>query len=286
MIEYFAKEGSKICELLLRKWDILREMAFILQIPLRATINLQKHDIGLSDAFAIWTKMQLHLQACLSKKNYKTSLANHLIKALEVRNHAIFANSFMDGALFLDPRFRNQVISNETRKNNCKALLVKVWQRINGNHSNSTDADSSHISEISFDFDAQAALNAMMQKSTPNDQANASQTEPGTQIEQILDSFNPERMPCEKSVLEFWENSKLVHPELYKLAMAIYAVPPSETQIERDFSRLNFVFTERRCSLQSQRLNDIMFISINPSTFYSVRDEELEVLNRSLQNKI
>lgn len=252
-------------------------MAFILQIPLRATIELQKHDIGLSDVYAIWTKMQLYLRACLNKRNYKTSLANHLIKALEKRNDAIFANPFMDCAIFLDPRFRKQLISDEIRNENCKAMLLKISQCINNNQSNPSHGNNSHVSDISFEFDAQAALNAMMQKTITNDQ------DEGTQIEHILDLFNPDVLSCEKSVLEFWENSKSVHPELYELAMVIYAVPPSEAQVERDFSRLNFIFTDRRCRLQTERLYEIMMISTNPQIFYRLCDEELEALKKECQ---
>lgn len=274
MIVYFANKGSKICELLLRKWDILRELTFILQIPLRATIELQKYDIGLSDAYGIWTKMKLHLQACLNRKNYKTSLAHLLIQALEQRNNAIFANPFMDCALFLDPRFRSHLLLDETRKENAVAMLLKLWQRISENAPN----DAGNTSTISFEFDAQGALNAMMEQMEPT----ATNVEDGTRIGNILNSFNPERLSCEKSVLEFWESVKMTHPELYKLATVVYAIPPTEVQIERDFSRLNFVFTDRRCRLQSERLHDIMMISINPEFFYLVRDEEIEALKLSL----
>lgn len=133
MIEYFANNGSKVCKLLLQKWDILRELAFVLRIPLQATVELQKHDIGLSDVYGFWTKSKLHLQACTKKTNYKTSLANNLIQALDQRNDAIFANPFMESALFLDPRFRNHLLSDERKKESAIAMLVKLWQRINEN---------------------------------------------------------------------------------------------------------------------------------------------------------
>lgn len=263
---------------MLRKWDILREMSFILQIPLQATIELQKHDIGLSDVYSIWTRMQLHLKACLTKKNYKTALANHLIKAIHQRNDMIFANPFMGCALFLDPRFRHIFIADEIKKENAKLMLSNIWQRMKSSESIPSNGENANTSEISFQFDAHAALNTMMQtqNSTSDDQGD------NNQIESILNSFNPERLSCEKSVLEFWENSKLAHPELYELAMVVYAVPPSEVQVERDFSRLNFIFSDRRCRLQEDRLHDIMLISLNPQIFYSVRDEELEELKRSL----
>lgn len=82
VIEHYENKGNLMCRLLLQKWLILREIVYILQIPLRATIELQREDLTLSDVYGIWTKMRLHLNACASKTNYKTSLAKYLLDAL------------------------------------------------------------------------------------------------------------------------------------------------------------------------------------------------------------
>lgn len=60
--------------------------------------------------------------------------------------------------------------------------------------------------------------------------------------------------------------------------MVVYGIPPTEVQIERDFSALNFVFSNRRCMIQEERLEDIMVIHLNPDLFYEVKEEELIAL--------
>lgn len=64
-------------------------------------------------------------------------------------------------------------------------------------------------------------------------------------------------------MLEFRETNKDEHTEFYKLARVIYSIPPTEVQIERDYSRLNNFFSNRRCMLQSERWADVMIININ-----------------------
>lgn len=69
IVEYYANEKrSKIFQLLIKKWKVLKEIFIVLRIPYRATISLQKQSLCLSDVFGIWLKMQLHLNACLKQK--------------------------------------------------------------------------------------------------------------------------------------------------------------------------------------------------------------------------
>lgn len=68
---------------------------------------------------------------------------------------------------------------------------------------------------------------------------------------------------------------------MYKLAKVIAAIPPTEVQIERDFSKLNFVFSNRRCSLTEDKLEDIMIIYLNDELFQQVKEDELNELRQS-----
>lgn len=94
-------------------------------------------------------------------------------------------------------------------------------------------------------------------------------------IDLILDLFQPEILASKNSILEYWENAKTAHPELYKLAMLVFSVPPTEVTIERDFSHLNHVFNNKRSALNSARLNDIMIINLNKENFHKIKGEEL-----------
>lgn len=284
-VEYFADiEKSKLFQLLKRKWNILKEMTYILKIPYDATISLQKQTLTLSDVFGIWLIMQLHLEACVAKNHYQTNLAKHLLSTLNERKETIFKNPFMSSALFLDPRYRGQIVRNEDKIRQAKATLTNIWRRLiyinapidceevnqSSNHANTSDTS------ISFEYDKQAALDRFLGGSPQNESIVSSQLE--EDIECLLDTFDPPRMKSNMSVLQYWEEKKLENEALYKLAMVVYSIPPTEVQIERDFSKLNFVFSDRRCRLTQERLEDIMIINLNDELFNEVKEEQLTEL--------
>lgn len=94
-------------------------------------------------------------------------------------------------------------------------------------------------------------------------------------IENELIMFVPEEMSSEQGIIEYWNSKKNQNRHLYELAKCIYAIPPTEVEIERDFSLLNFVFTERRHNLSEENLAAIMRIHLNKDLFFVIKEEEL-----------
>lgn len=251
-----------------QKWPTLKEIVCTLEITFRATISLQRHDLTLSDAFGIWTTMMIHIKLCCKRPQFRTKLAKNILESLERRKKAVFGNPFMACALFLDPRFKRELSKDSLKTEETKLLLAQIWQRINFSETNIEIQNTSNSSNFSLEFDEEQELTKYLNRS-----ANIS-SEAG--IESILDLFDPVPLASSVNVLEFWENSKQDNPELYKLASVIHAIPPTEVQIERDFSKLNFVFGNRRCKLTEERLEDIMILNINPELFFLVKNEELK----------
>ncbi|XP_055309545.1 zinc finger BED domain-containing protein 4-like [Sitodiplosis mosellana] len=272
VIEHYASNRHQMCKLLSQEWQILRETVYILQIPLRATIAVQRHDLTLSDVFGIWKRMQLHLGACSRKTNYKTSLATFLLESLNTRKEAIYNNPFMTSAIFLDPSFRNQLASNGTKVEEAKRMLSNLWQRQNYAVEGARNANHSGSSNISFDFDADAELTSFLQGNNTEDDPIIHNN---VDIDLILESFPPELLSPNHSILEYWDTVKNTHPQLYTLAMLVHSVPPTEVPIKRDFSHLNHVFSNRRGRLQSARLTDIMIMNLNKQVSYETKGDEL-----------
>lgn len=281
----------QIFQLLQKKWDVLKEIAYLLGIPYTATILLQKTSLTLSDVFGIWLKMILHLKACVKKANYKTNLALHLLNAMNERKEEIFNSSMMKCALFLDPRFRNQITNDEDKMQEAKTALLNIWHRLDTlDMSKSTEEknDAANISKkegASFEYDDQAELDKYLatgfaSESVANEPERVRSSD---NIEHLLDIFDPEPIKSTENIVQFWENNKNKHKELYKLAIVVMGIPPTEVQTERDFSKLNYVFTDRRCNLDEQRLEDIMAINLNEEIFYLVKKEEIEAL-KSIDN--
>lgn len=256
----------------------------ILAIPYQATIELQKKDLKLSDVFGIWLKTKLGLRKLTAeKKDSQTNLAKYLLTCIDKRNDTIFSNPFMSSAIFLDPRFRGQISRDENKMEQAKTTLKNVWRRlivIENLSSPGTQINASNTSnnsDPSFEFDADDELdkflsgNVQNQSNQPNQQIREEDD-----IEFLLDNFNPPSISSKTDVLEYWENEKHNNAVLYRLAAVIYSIPPTEVQIERDFSELNFVFSSRRCSLTKEHLEDIMIIHLNKDLFYVVNNEQLE----------
>lgn len=75
-----------------------------------------------------------------------------------------------------------------------------------------------------------------------------------------IDSFVMHPVPVSTDVLQYWNSLKYQYPYLYILAMIVIAVPTSQTSVERLFSSMNFVFSDRRGNLDQDNLENIVLI--------------------------
>lgn len=229
--------------------------------------------------------MKLHLSAIVkAKKNYETDLAKHLLETLGERKDIIFSNPFMSAALFLDPRYRNQIINDEAKIEEAKTTLKKIWRRLavlSAPVSVNTPINISGTSadtEVSLEFDPDEELDKYLIGPTENQTRIRMEVEQYDEdISMLLELFNPPAISSKSNVVSYWEGEKENNEILYKLAMVVFAIPPTEVCIERDFSKLNFVFSDRRCNLTEERLEDIMIINLNSDLFYEVKREQMMV---------
>lgn len=225
MVKYFAKK-EKACNLLLNKFNILKELIYILKIPYRATLEYQNKNLTLSDVYGRWIAMLLHLNACSSKASFKTGLAQCLHTALQKRKEVIFSNPLISCALFLDPRFHVVIARDQMKMYEARENLLKIWRRmhvLHANAQNSNNLEESGKSSIngSFEFDEAAAMNQFLGRSEPSEDDNKT-----IDIEAILDSFQPDALPVDSSVLDYWESAKEKHEELYELALVVFSNHP------------------------------------------------------------
>lgn len=279
VIRYFA-DTEPSCKLLVRKWKAHKELVVVLKIPYDATIEFQNQKLTLSDVYGKWIGMQLHLQVCMTKKQFKSGLPRHLFDCFENRKEIIFKNPYMLGALYLDPRYRAAITSSYEKTEEAKKTLLKVWRRINvlkSTHNQSILTEKSNISSDSFDieFDEQKAVLQHLNPRDANEQVGSADD-----IETIKDLFQPNPIALNSSVLEYWESVKNTEVKLFELAMVVFSIPPTEAQIESDFSSLKFIFTERRCTLAQSRLESILLIHFINFT-YSLLPSKSRTIERN-----
>lgn len=115
-----------MCELLLKKWNILEEIHKVLKPLYQATIVMQKRDFTLSDFYASWSQVEQKLKK-YSKKQLSTNLVNKVIESMNARKHKLMDNPAMLCALLLDPRFCHEL--DDDQKEIAMNTLEAVWER-------------------------------------------------------------------------------------------------------------------------------------------------------------
>lgn len=284
VIKHFAESGltkNEPFKQLANKWAVLKEMVKVLGFPYSTTKSLQKRDLTLSDVYGEWLKLEITLKAYMDhKKNTKLNLAKNLLITCQQRKEVIFSNPLMNAAIFMDPRFRKTILTDETKVNSAKSTLEALWLRISAlNHKMSQEI--SGVSNSSFNFDADAALDSYI-----NNMTDCNDITPNTldieRIEEILHDIN---MPSSVSIYDFWDSMKS-HKNLYQLAMVIFGIPPTEVEIERDFSKLKLVFKTHRCNIDKQRLEDVLILHLNKELFFIVAEENIQSLKKEVQEEI
>lgn len=272
---YHLEENKEFEEfrLLVKKWAVLKELIRILAIPYEATVELQRRDLTLSDTYGVWIKMELHLQN-RQKKSSKSGLEGKLLNALKKHKDTIFRNPLMKAAMFLDPRFRQRITRSSEDTEEAKEVLLALSRRLTV-LSEDQAAEMNQSNESDDSFDTQKAYDQYCKTD------NCCNIE--SDIEACLDVFDPPTMPINSSVLNYWHTTfdKEHSPMLFDIAMAIFAVPPTEVDIERDFSTLHFVLSELRCNLSQQTLEDISTINLNRELYLEVNMNDLIHLEQS-----
>lgn len=90
-----------------------------------------------------------------------------------------------------------------------------------------------------------------------------------------LTAFDDNYIGCrqlDEHTLDFWKRSevKKKFPEVYGLSILVNAVPVTQVSVERAFSIVAFILSNRRCQLAEKTLNDILLIRLNKQLFENI----------------
>lgn len=277
-LDFLANENNiKTAKLLQKRWNELTAIIQILQIPYKATIAIQKPDLTLPDAYGIWLKMMILLRSPGISRLKGTNMADCLIVSLDQRKENIMDSTMMQCALYLDPRYRIEVLRNREIAEKAAQTLSELWTRIDTIRRPNTPLNRSASDcdlNLSIDFNISEQLDEYLARGTHVTAPTAND------IEDEIELFQPDKLPTNESVIDFWERNKEEFPRLYELAVILYAIPPTEVQIERDFSDLEFIFSPRRYHLAPDLLDAVLVIHLNKDLFQEIKKDELaNVLN-------
>lgn len=83
------------------------------------------------------------------------------------------------------------------------------------------------------------------------------------------------RLQSEDSVHTFWESKKTEFRVLYEVANVIYAIPPTQASVERNFSALKYMLTDKRYNLKQDLLEALLLIHLNREKFNEIQTNEI-----------
>lgn len=150
------------------------------------------------DTVRRWLGMQLHLNMFCTKR-LKTALAKHLLDALKQRSENIFQNLIMAAALYLDPRFRREIINKAEKIDQAKKVLLDIWRRVNMLRSNidstpTTTTNDDSTENLDFVFDESAAILEHLNGNSVNSVNINVERHQTNDIELLIDLFQPEQL--------------------------------------------------------------------------------------------
>lgn len=264
-------------------------LQMFLQNPYKATIALQGKELSLSDVYGIWLNMQVHLGLIMRK--CKTNFAKCLKECIVKRKKMIFENPVTSAAVFLNPRYRTEILRKDEQRNQAIEFLTNLYNRIQNiktiaapfeNEQVNNSSASLEESNVSIDFNDPKQLQKYLNRSSASSLTDNSfdlpeQRDIGFDIRLVIEMFQPEKVDLkdDKTILQIWADQKTENPHSYELATVIYAVPPTEVEIERNFSSLEFILTPRRGDLYAENLEDILLLHLHNDLFLTIKDEML-----------
>lgn len=79
-----------------------------------------------------------------------------------------------------------------------------------------------------------------------------------------------QRESADSDVLNYWER-RIAEKELYALSQIVLAVPSTQVSVDRAFSGLPLVLTERKINVSKETLNKILIVKLNSELLNDIR---------------
>lgn len=253
------KGNKNINKFLLKEseWEDVSKIVSILNSFNKCSKKLQSETVTLSDFFGFWTSLRIKL----SKR--EDELSKHLLEQMNEYHKLLINNPVVAAAVYLDPRYQRALKNDHSLAINFLTNLFIKMKSLNCETdtnliANEIDVDSDDSLQNLEEFlHACGAAQSNIPRVIPSEENRESR------IKEILQDFLGVEIPLSSSVLEYWEKNKNQRPEMYQLASVVFAIPPTQTTVERAFSTLAIILTSRRTRLNSDCLEDILLVRLN-----------------------
>lgn len=257
-------------------WSRLVDIVKVLKILNDKMVYLQKQDLTMTDSFGVWTEIQYRLNLLP-----RCPVAIGMLQAIDNRKGLVIENAVMYAAMFLDPRF--QIMLNENQMSVALKHLTYLHQK-QVQKSDAIERECAVASVQPTEDENKNFLEKCMQEIESKEiNANLSTAKPirDPSLQAELAKFaNIERLVATANVMHFWTENRFKFPILSTLATTIFAVPPTEVTVERNFSSLTFILNKYRNRLSDENLEMVLFLELNKSIFLeSIENTDLFLTN-------
>lgn len=256
------------------EWSDLDELHDVLHDCAEFTKTIQGVQISLSDFYAEWIELKLKLQS----KQQITFVAN-LIKYMDKRGDDLLGDPIVLSALWLDMRYRVLLIAKPIQKQLAMSQLTLLWKRVHVHslrskpeeEDNATSSVAAIFDNDGNDLDLMSAYLESLESKSYLPSTNTSSEDMMFKLQQFnVEAEQKKREPKTRHPMDFWCENRQNMPELYDLAKLVFAVCPTETSVERNFSGLSYVLNKYRCNLTDKNLETILFVRLNKELFERV----------------
>lgn len=242
------------------EWTDVDEIINILKPFYIATMKLQSENITLSDFFGIW--ISLKIQTIILGKNNSSfqTLISEILDKMKFYQESLLANPVILSAIYLDPRYQT-ILKPEQKKVAIEHLLFlntrfeELQKRNNETNVNISEPapERSSFEDIQSYISSLEQENIEAQNSTENNN-----------LKSMLQAFDKKYPPKNLSFLDFWKQRPNEEKDLFRIALLVSIVSPTQNTVERGFSAFSVIFSPLRTKMGDNVLNNILIARLNP----------------------
>ncbi|XP_039298299.1 E3 SUMO-protein ligase ZBED1-like [Nilaparvata lugens] len=257
MLSTLAVLGYDEVKLSADEWNIVQHAIDILEVFDEVTKELSsEQSVTLSKTIVLSRNLYNFVSRMLQSQNLPSlvkEMCNKLIK--EVNDRLIAKEQvFIPESTLLDPRFKKSAFKNSSKFDAVyQALVGKIQAQMNTPHQCDPlpQMPKPSSSKIWAEFDKETDI------------LRARQNPRAASIVEIDKYLAEPLLDRNADPLIWWQQRKLIYPNIYKLMVERLCIPASSVPCERIFSKAGQVLIERRSRLKGTKVSKMLFIQYN-----------------------
>lgn len=241
-------------------WQFIVEFLNVFRPIKDVTLLLQSQNLIIGDFYKHWLRLKIGM------KKQNSPIAATVYVAIQRREKMLLENIVFKSVIYLDPRFN--FLLTDSQKQDAQEHLKRLFDFMALKyiqHQSETELSEylpiqNHSHNVLDNTDDLSAY--LNEKEAAQNRTNTSYArEMG--VSEII-NYKPERirdLRCD--ILKYWDVCMDQNPNLHKLAQIVLAVPATQVTVERGFSALKNILSDKRNRLSNQNLEKILMVKLN-----------------------